>query len=153
MRRRRIKAAPDIAFRHAGGAMAHRAMCRIVLDADQDLRRIMKLGRCLDAESMGLDRAGSHRVENPARYWPMRLAGGDIKHTRVDEGEPANNDEGYQEGERDQEATHPTALRTRRGRRRRSGSLPCSHPFAARKSPSARIFPDRRRRYRARISG
>src|SRR5215472_6771268 len=46
VRRRWIKAAPDIAFRHAWRAMANRAMCRIMLEAHYDLRRIVELGWC-----------------------------------------------------------------------------------------------------------
>ena len=65
IRRWRIKTLRNVAPWHARRAVADGAMCRVVLDADDDLRRIVELWRHRDTGRLRLDRAGARRFEEP----------------------------------------------------------------------------------------
>src|SRR6516164_7219912 len=84
IRRRRIKAAPDIALGHAGRAVADGAMCRIMLDADKDLGGIIKPGRDRNAGGMRLDRVHARRLDDCAGDGPMRRRCGNVIHAGID---------------------------------------------------------------------
>jgi hypothetical protein len=50
------KTEPDIAFGHARRAVADCAMCGVVFDPDEHLRRVVEPGRDLNPGGMRLDR-------------------------------------------------------------------------------------------------
>src|SRR6516165_5975359 len=101
-----IKSARNIAFWNARGAVANRAMGCEMFRADDEFGWVVELRRRLDPGGVSLDRADTHRVKDPARHRPMRIARGNIEDARINEDQPANNDKSNRDGERNQKAAH-----------------------------------------------
>src|SRR5690242_165355 len=153
IRRLRIEAFCDVAFGDTRRTVANGAMRGEMLRAVQKIVGIAEPGWRLDAGGVSFNRAGADCLENPARYWPMRIARSNVEKTRINKGEPANGDDSNRDGERDKKSAHLSALRARCERQRQSGNRRCSRLTVGRNWRTGQTCPRRRRRDRARIFG
>src|SRR5215831_8549302 len=78
VRRRRIKTSRNVALGDTGRAVADGAMRRVMLDADDELRRIVDSGRHGDAGRLRLDRADARHLIEPAGHAPVRRRRSDV---------------------------------------------------------------------------